>query len=129
MNKVEAVLFCGHSVRLTVNGSNTAVSSDAYCRHCGWSQVILIHEDELRVLCRHCQFGRWVGQDEREAGRVVRNHERNRRHECFIVRDTVTASGGTPRKILVSNHEKLLRASEIESNLVLVEADEEPPPF
>ena len=100
MSKKECVLDCDCSVHKIANSPNTVVGADAYCRFHGYRTIITVHDQEWRVLCLHCTYGRWCGQQETAADRVARKHK----HECFTVYDKVTASGGTPRAQLIKKH-------------------------
>lgn len=129
MNKVECVLDCRHSVRLSVDYAE--VGTSAYCRLDGWQVVETVHRTEYRVLCCHCQYGRWCGQSFTYAQRLSRHHERARTgHLTTIVRDTITASGGTPRKTIIAEVMKSLPSAFDESKVEPVTKPKaEPPPF
>ena len=131
MNKVECVLDCGHSVRITLS-LNPSVGELKYCRLDGWQGIREIHWTEYRVVCCHCVYGRWTGQNATQARRLGRHHERiHAGHVCVVVNDTVTTQGGTPRQKIASDVLKELRKELATANVDPVEreATELPPPF
>lgn len=96
MNKKEAVLECGDHVRIDV-ATGKRVGDDAYCRFHGYSPIAEVFHREWRIICIHCTYGRWCGQSESAAKKKADRHK----HNCIVVNDGVTASGGTPRKQLI----------------------------
>lgn len=102
MNKVEASLDCGHSVRLSINSIEAHEEGSAYCRFDGHRIITNIYTNEWRVICADCQYGRWEGQSESQAKRTISNHRRYKQnHRVFHVYDRVTIRGGTSRKELI----------------------------
>lgn len=119
VNSYECVLDCDHRVRVTVTAQNAHLGGYAYCRFDGYKMIVELYTREWRVLCATgCVYGRWCGQNEADAHRVARNHK----HNCIVLLDTVTASGGTPRKTLIK---KALHTRTVSATLV----ETEEPPF
>lgn len=100
-------LNCQHRVEIAAN-TTKAVGDEAYCRFHGYERITKIWRQEWRVVCADCTFGRWCGQRESAAVRVEKRHKHDK---TFHVYDTITASGGTPRKILVKKFLKELTGS------------------
>lgn len=98
MNKLECVLECNHSVRLTVGTESAQPGASAYCRFDGWQTVVTIYPFEYRMICTDCKMGRWGGQSEANIKRTVNGHNFMRGHNAFYIYDRITTSGGTPRQ-------------------------------
>lgn len=125
MNRVEAKLSCGHSVRLHVLSKNAKVGETTYCRFDGYVSIEKVFRKEWRVICCDCQYGRWDGQSESFAQRTAYLHRRNKKtHRPFIVYDEINTRGGTDRKKLVLDYLTAIRKA---SSLAKAGPDE--PPF
>lgn len=127
MNKVECKLSCGHSVRLTVNADNARESEPAYCRFDGWQTVEQVFHTEYRIICPDCPYGRWCGQNRKQAWREANSHAYLRGgHRTFVVLDTVTKQGGGQRKDFIASHFTTANKSD---TVVSTPAEPLPPPF